>query len=147
MIALANHLINQISEAPTIKLFGLLKEKNKIKNSEMLIRGQYSLQSVYTFGAGDVFQLGSKIFAILADYKHSAGFNYTKMIIQYPDVQDARLAFGNLVTNLDSYLTVLKSTEALLKFKDYRGQFGCVKLIKNVMLLTFKFQTESKICD
>ncbi|MCU0287276.1 MAG: hypothetical protein MUF15_12890, partial [Acidobacteria bacterium] len=50
-------------------LFSLLPVENKVVGSELLVRGYYSLQSIYTFGEGDILLLKNKIFGIAAEYK------------------------------------------------------------------------------
>jgi hypothetical protein len=127
MVGLARGLLQAIPLEKTSVIFDQLPEKDRIKGSERIIRGAYALESIFTFGQGDVLKLGGKIFALAADYQDkSAGFS-TRLVINYPDETAATAAFQNLLANLDPYLKVLEKGERGLVFQDYSKKFGIVK--------------------
>ena len=120
-------------------LFSLLPLENRVSGSELLIRGYYSLQSIYTLGEGDILLLKNKIFGITAEYKDKNGGAYNRLVVRYPDEAYARQAFNHLRANLDSYIQVLEneSRENGFSFKDYRGKYGRVSLEKQTITIEF----------
>ena len=140
MAALAHKVLEKIPAAtPTSSndLFSLLPRENRVDHSELLIRGMYSLQSVYTLGEGDILLLNNKIFGVTAQYKDRENGTYNRIVVRYPDEAYARNAFSHLTSNLDSYITVLKNENDELTFKDYRGKFGRIFLKGAVLHIIF----------
>ncbi len=133
MVELANRTIDTISERKTADFFSILPEKDLIKGSERLIRGPYSLQSIYTLGQGDILLLNKKIFAVAADYKGKDGEITTRIMIKYPDIPYAKKAYTNLLTNLDSYLNVIEEKDYYFSFRDYQQKIGIVSIDKNIL--------------
>jgi Family of unknown function (DUF6599) len=101
----------------------LLPAAGLVPGSERLIRGPFSLQSLYTFGEGDILQLAGRSVGVAGDYRDAAGTT-TKIIITYPDAGTAARAFSNLTVNLDRYLKPTSTAPARLTFKDYEDRFG-----------------------
>ncbi|MDW7680484.1 MAG: hypothetical protein SCK70_07960, partial [bacterium] len=135
MTALANAIFDQVDPSSPSPLFDLLPKENRVKGSELLFRGQFALEPVFTFGDGDVLQLGGKIFGVLADYQSQNDHCTTKIIIPYPSQQIASTAFHNLVDNLDPYLTILEHSDDWLVFKDYQNFYGTVKQDQNMLFI------------
>ena len=133
MVKLANRTIDSITERKTTDFFSILPEKDLIEGSERLIRGPYSLQSIYTLGQGDILLLNKKIFAVAADYKDKDGELTTRIMIKYPDIPYAKKAYVNLLTNLDPYLNVIEEKEYYFSFRDYQQKIGIVSLDKNIL--------------
>jgi len=127
------------------QLFSLLPLENRVAGSELLVRGYYSLQSIYTLGEGDILLLENKIFGVTAQYKDKNGGDYNLLVVRYPDEAYARKAFANLRANLDSYIRVLKSEsesesesrENSFTFKDYRDKYGRATLEKQILSIRF----------
>lgn len=124
-------------------LFSLLPLENRVPGSELLVRGYYSMQSIYTLGEGDILLLKNKIFGITAEYKDQHGGTYNRLVVRYPDEAYARQAFSYLRANLDSYIRVLEneSRENSFSFKDYRDKYGRVSLEKQTISIEFNLNT------
>ncbi|MEE4312562.1 MAG: DUF6599 family protein [candidate division KSB1 bacterium] len=129
MRRLVNQVAGNVPDAVETTLLSALPAADRVPNSEMIVRGPYALQPVYTFGDGDIFMLGGSVFGVLADYcQPESDDTYTRLIIDYPDSVSGAAAFNNLIENLDSYLTMLEKTSDGLIFSDYRDEFGLVEL-------------------
>ncbi len=97
--------------------------------SERLIRGEYSLQTLFTFGPGDVLQLGGELFGVAADYRTEEGkYPVTRIRVDYPTVKEAAAAYAHLAELLDPTLDLLRREGNRLVFRDYAGRFGLVQL-------------------
>ena len=133
MAKLANALLTNIPESDSVKLLQLLPEQNLIKGSEILFRGPYALDPVFTFGDGDIFQLGGKIFGMAGDYKLGEKSSYTLLLIPYPTQIMARRIFNHLLNNLDPYLQIVAKAKSRFVFRDYQNKYGIVLLRDNVI--------------
>lgn len=109
------------SERP-VRLFDLLPKEHLITGSELIIRGPYALQAIFTFGEGDVLKLGGKIFGVIGDYKDPNLGRYKLILIRYPSEADAQSAFDHLVGNLDPYLKVLEKSKNAFSFQDFESK-------------------------
>jgi len=130
LLAFARHVTNLIPAAATSPdgMFDLLPKEGRIAGSERVIRGQFTLQAIYTLGPGDVLRLGGEITAVAADYDRGAGRPAETCIAAlYPDEAAVIDAFEHLVANLDSYLEVVEKGDARLVFEDYDHEFGVVE--------------------
>ena len=132
MIKLANNTLDKIKAAKSTDLFKLLPLKNLIKGSMLIIRGMYSLQSIYTFGEGDILLLKGKIFGVAADYKDSLS-NFTLLCVKYPSVVLASNAFNNIITHLDNTKKIIDKNKNFLTFRDHSGKYGSIKLTGDVI--------------
>ena len=153
MTALATRALSRIPKGRPVRLLENLQRENLIPGSEMLVRGPFGLQAVFTFGSGDVLLLGGRVFAVVGDYYEPlhqlqtgsaadtvacAANTYTRILVLYSDRSSAKRAYSHLVTNLDPYLDVLRtnardSAEREFVFKDYRDKFGSVVLRGHLM--------------
>lgn len=130
MAGLAATLLETIPEADPGDPFAALPAAGRIHGSERLVRGEFSLQSLYTFGPGDVLKLGGEIFGVAADYEVRGGETpETRMRIEYPDATRATGAFNHLKSVLDPGFETLELTEERLVFFDFAGRFGVVHLV------------------
>ncbi|MDZ7330520.1 MAG: hypothetical protein ONB13_09870 [candidate division KSB1 bacterium] len=120
------------SERP-VRLFDLLPKEHLITGSELIIRGPYALQPIFTFGEGDVLKLGGKIFGVVGDYKDPNLGRYKLILIRYASEADAQSAFGHLMAHLDPYLKVLDQSKNAFNFQDFESKFGFVA-VKGDML-------------
>jgi hypothetical protein len=145
LVETANRILQTIPEGEAVTLFSSLPEENRIEGSGRIIRGPYSLQSLYTFGEGDILQLGDRIFGIAARYREAGNGDFIHILIPYPDSDAAKQAFMNLISNLDPYLTMLQKDGKSLLFEDYKDEFGFVRLDQNV--LDIKVNLEKKPGD
>lgn len=128
MVVLIRHLLESIPEERPVTLFGFLPKENLVSGSELIIRGPYALQPIFTFGEGDILRLGGKIFGVVGDYKDCYGDVFTRLIILYPDEEATLSAYRNLFSNLDPYLQLHTQWERGFVFKDYRNKFGVVEI-------------------
>jgi len=127
MVDLARALMKSLPQGEPVILLDELPQQNKVPGSERLFRGPYALQSIFTFGEGDVFELQGRVFALAADYSDQEGEPSTRLIIPYPDELRAASAFRNLLEKLDPYLRLIGKGDRGLAFTDYRGKFGTVQ--------------------
>jgi hypothetical protein len=104
-----------------------LPATGQVPGTFRLVRGPFSLQSIYTLGDGDVLQLGGKVLGAAADYKDAAGA-YTLLVVTYPTPAAAASAFASIRKNLDQYLKPVSMAAARLVFKDYENKFGIVSV-------------------
>jgi len=127
MVDLARGVLESIPQGEPVILLDELPPENRIAGSERLVRGPYALQSIFTFGEGDVFGLQGKIFAVAADYRDQEGEPSTRLIITYPDERQAVAALRNLIDKLDPYLKIIEKRDEGIVFKDYRQKIGTVE--------------------
>jgi hypothetical protein len=104
-----------------------LPAQGQVPGSLRLVRGPFSLQSIYTLGDGDILQMGGKVLGAAANYK-DAGGTYTLLVVPYPTAVSAKSAFASVQKNLDQYLTPVTATATRLVFKDYENKFGVVSV-------------------
>jgi hypothetical protein len=135
MIHLSQKIVNQIEKPVVVDLFTYLPKKDIIDESKIIFRGPFGLQSVYTFGKGDVLQLKGVIFGVGANYNSETNKPITRLIIPYPDKQSAKKAYHNLVSNLDPYHEILINSDDNFVFKDFNKEFGKVRIEKNQILI------------
>jgi len=135
MIHLCEQVTKQIKIQKSDDLFRYLPKENMIRNSQVIFRGPYGLQSIFTFGRNDILLLGGKIFGVGANYTSKADRNITRLAIPYPDSNEALKAYHNLVSNLDTYLEILKKFENNFIFKDFNQEFGVVEIENNQILI------------
>lgn len=128
MTDLVNHHLDTIKPAPKISLFEILPREGLVEGSELLFCGPYSLQSIFTFGAGDILNLNSEVYGVCADYQYSADTLFTRLLIPYPDDKSASQSYSKLQKNLDQYLEVVENRENGFDFKDYLDKYGRVRL-------------------
>lgn len=124
MTVLAKQVAASIPPGAPVHEFDILPAENQVPGTALLLRGPYSLQSIYTFGAGDVLLLGGRIFAAAAMYREAAGQSYTMIVAPYADAAQASAAFANLRRSLDTYLQVLGAGADFFIFKDFQNYFG-----------------------
>jgi len=140
MVRLTGGILAKLSEAGDVKpedLFSVLPEEGRVKGSELLIRGMYSLQSVYVLGEGDILLLKDKIFGAIAQYKGKDNTTYNQLAVKYPDAGYSRNAFSHLLANLDSYIKVKEKKDDFFTFTDYKGKSGNVLLKGETLRIIF----------
>jgi hypothetical protein len=142
MITLSQILLNQIDKPETKDLFTYLPKKNIIDGSQVLFCGPFGLQSIYTFGKGDILLLGGKIFGVSANYTSESNKHISQMVIPYFDKNSAKQAYNNLVSNLDSYHEIIDNHDNYFVFKDFNQEYGLVRIDNN--LLKIKIHLHSK---
>jgi hypothetical protein len=125
--ALANAFLAGVEEESAPTPLYLLPAEGKVPGSERLIRGSYGLQPYFTFGEGDILQLGGKIFGVVANYRDRPDAVSLRFIIPYSEETQAGSVYANLLANLDPYLKVLENRERAFVFEDHSGKFGIVE--------------------
>jgi hypothetical protein len=126
MLDLFKAVLNAIPEEKPHEWFSQ-KPPHTISGSEMLVRGQYSLQSILTFGEGDMLQLEGKQFGWAVDYTGTDGSRQTWLVVNYADTLKSRQVFQHLANNLDPYLQKMEETGNRLTFRDYNNQYGRIE--------------------
>ncbi len=125
---LAAAFLAAVEPAPETAIFSQLPPEHLVAGSEKLVRGEFALQPFYTFGEGDILQLGGDVFGVTGRYETPDGATFHRLVIEYPSADRARNAFANLVANLDSYLDKVTIAEDYLIFKDYNNLYGLAEL-------------------
>jgi len=125
--ALANAFLAGAAAESAPTPLDLLPAEGKVPGSERLVRGPYGLQPYFTFGEGDILQLGGKTFGVVANYRESPNAAFLRFIIPYAKETQAGSVYANLLANLDPYLKVLEAREGVFVFEDHRGKFGIVE--------------------
>jgi hypothetical protein len=144
MITLTQQTLRFIPKEQPVKILDILPKENLVPGSELIVRGPYGLQPIYTFGEGDILQLNGKVFGVVGEYKDSNSGRYTQIVIQYPNVKDASSAFSNLIMNLDSYLEIIDQWEGSFIFKDFQEKFGLVDLNEDFINIKIKLSEKPK---
>ncbi|MBN1212643.1 MAG: hypothetical protein JXA92_08705 [candidate division Zixibacteria bacterium] len=142
---LARQTLKSIAESEPFTLFDLLPKENLVPGSELLLRGQYALQPIYTFGAGDIFQLKGEIFGISGSYRIDSVESFTLIIIPYPDNKAAASAFNHVLNNLDPYLEITDKLKDRFIFKDYRDRFGDIVLKNDILEIRFDLPVKPSV--
>ncbi len=136
MTQLSKTIIDQIEIQENENLFSYLPEKNIIENSQTIFRGPYGLQSVYTFGRGDVLHLNGKIFGVAANYSTDSTEYITKIVIPYRSSKVAEEAYNHLISNLDPYHEIIEKRVNDFVFKDYNQKYGKVIIEDSIIRIT-----------
>jgi hypothetical protein len=124
--ALGRAALAALGEDEPEPLLARLPQEGLVPGTERLVRGPFALEPVYTFGPGDVLQLGGRVFGVLGTYRDDQGERYRRLVIDYPGAKEARAALDHLLANLDPHLEIVGRTAAGFTFRDYRDLFGKV---------------------
>jgi len=128
MTTLARRIAASVPPGVPVRELGILPAAGQVPGSALLLRGPYSLQSVFTLGDGDVLLLAGKIFAAAAAYRDVSGASHTLIVAPYADAVLARHAFDHLRRHLDPYLRVEAAGDDFFIFKDFQDQYGRAEL-------------------
>jgi hypothetical protein len=147
MTTLAKRIGAAIPVDAPVRELDVLPAENQVPGTALLLRGPYSLQTVYTLGMGDMLLLGGKIFAAAAVYREASGASYTMIVVPYADAALGRAAFVNLRRNLDNYLQVLGAGADFFNFKDFQNYFGRAEIRgkRLVILVNLAQQPDSRL--
>jgi hypothetical protein len=126
MASLAQQVVVALPDEETGDTWRLLPKEGLIAGSERLIRGQFGLQPIFTFGQGDILQLGGRVFGVVGDYRIDGETTFTRIVVEYPSEELAEKAYAHLLANLDEYLQVVEKGKGRLVFKDHKDRFGLV---------------------
>jgi hypothetical protein len=138
MVALANRVWAALPDDEAIEILKLLPDAERVAGSEVIIRGVYTLQTLYTLGAGDVLRLAGQTYGVAADYHAPNGSTFTRLIVPYRDATSARAAYDHLVANLDPHLELLEQDESTIVFRDRDGEYGVATLAGHVLELRLR---------
>ncbi|MBN2344952.1 MAG: hypothetical protein JXO51_01085 [Candidatus Aminicenantes bacterium] len=128
MILLARLLGDAIPAGAPVPELDLLPAEGRVPGSVLLLRGPYSLQSVYTLGEGDILRLEGRRFAAAAGYRDETGAAYTRIVATYEDAALAGAVFASLRSGLDPYHEVLEAGDDHFLFRDFQGLFGAAEV-------------------
>lgn len=126
MTRLVNQALAAIPHDGDVPLLDLLPAEGLVPNSEVIVCGPYSLQSVFTLGDGDILQLQGQRCGIAGDYVTEHEGSVTRLIVPYGSAAAAGTAFQHLLHGLDSELQVLHRNEHTAVFREKNGQFGSI---------------------
>ncbi len=138
MLQLLRLTLATIPAGQPLRLLEGLPAASRVPGSELLIRGPYGLQALYTLGEGDMLLLAGKVFALAADYRDESGALFTRILAPYPDSATARQAFDHLQTHLDSRLTILEHQPDAFVFRDFANRYGRVTIAACTVDITIK---------
>ncbi len=128
MIALAQKFSETIPAAEAVAGLDRLPEENQVPGTLRLVRGPYSLQSVYTLGEGDVLMQEGRRFGICATYANAGKKHHVRIVVPYEDNAVARKALAHLRLNLDPYYRVVSEGGNFFVFRDFQERFGLVEI-------------------
>ena len=131
--------LDPVPETVSGEVLELLPKPGQIPGTRRIIRGPYSLQSIFTFGEGDMLLLKGRIFAAAADYRESGGTVYSRIVVRYPNEGYARSAFLHLQKHLDSYIRVLSRDRDHFVFIDFQNRYGRVERQKELVDIGVRF--------
>jgi hypothetical protein len=135
--ALANAFLAGVADEPARTPLDALPAEGRIAGTERLIRGPYGLQPYFTFGEGDILQLGGRTFGALADYRTPDGAGFNRLIVPYPDPETASAALAHLRANLDPYIKVTGARPDGFDFVDFQAKKGAV--VRSGAVLDIRF--------
>ncbi len=121
---LARQIAKAAPQDPLPDPFAGLPAEGRVRLSERVVAGPFTLAELVTLGPGDILQLGETASAVAADYAVEGDEPTTLIRVTHPSAEAAAAAFGHLAANLDSYLEKLELTDQRLVFKDYKGRYG-----------------------
>ena len=147
MAALARMVAAAIPPGAPVRELDVLPAENQVPGSGLLLRGPYSLQAVYTLGAGDILRLQGKTFAASANYREASGLSYTQIVAPYADADLAHDVFASLHRDLDPYLQVLGAGDGFFIFKDFQNLFGRAEVRDRMIVIQLKLvqQPDSRL--
>ncbi len=122
-----------------IVLLNRLPQKDLVKGSERIARGMYSMRNIYYFGKGDPLMLDGNIFAVAGEYD-DGNKKYTQLIIEYPDIVQAKTVFDSLNSDTNKYWQIVLKQNNKLVFKDIYNRFGKVLLSQNKITINTKLE-------
>jgi hypothetical protein len=128
MMALGRLLAARLPASGRWEIPGWFPREGLDLESLRLIRGPYSLESIFTFGEGNILQLGRERTALAGRFSLPGGGSATRILAPYPDEATARTTFQFLRGHLDSSLRLLSEKPGAFLFQDYADKFGLVRL-------------------
>jgi hypothetical protein len=144
MVACTNAALADLPEGRPADLFARLPVEGRVSGSEYLIRGQFGLQPVFTFGEGDILGMEGKLFASGAEYRDARNASFSRLVIDYSDEATARVAHLRLQDGLDPFLKKRWAKENAFAFQDFQGKFGRVERTQARLTITFLLTEEPK---
>jgi hypothetical protein len=145
MEELARQTLDNLPGTESSHLLSLLPETGRIPGSERIFRGPYSLEPIYAFGEGDILNLKGRIFGVSADYTGQEKKTFTRIIVLYPDENQASDTYSHLLSRLDASIQILTQSENNFSFKDYHNRFGSVLVEKNILDIRVNLDDPPKI--
>jgi hypothetical protein len=133
MIHLSQTIISQIEKTKAEDVFKYLPTQKIIEGSKTIFRGPFGLQSVYTFGKGDILLQKGKIFGVSANYRTDSNNYITNLVVLYQEPASAKQAYDHLVSNLDPYYEIINKFNNYFVFKDYDGKYGKVRIEESLI--------------
>lgn len=79
MVSLARQGLADIPPTASLSTWDYLPDENRLDGSELLIRGPFALQPIFTLGEDDILQLHGEIFGVVADYYDDMGHDNARL--------------------------------------------------------------------
>ena len=143
----AEFWIDHIAESSVSSPVSALPNSRRVEGSVRLFRGPYALESIYTFGSGDILSLKNKVCGVAADYMEESETQVTRLLIPYNGESEALTAFQVLQSHLDPYITVIDTASNTFSFQDYRSEYGVVKRLKGILDIRIHLLRKPRIND
>ena len=127
LVPFARQLVSKVAPTPEAAgVLAALPEEDLIPGSERILRGQYTVEALYTLGDGDLLRLAETGTTAVAGRYGSREAPVTVIVARYAEPAIAAATFAHLVENLDSYLEPVEQDEHHLVFEDWSGKYGVV---------------------
>ena len=137
MIALARACARALPAEREADPFRSLPIRDLIPGSERIVRGPLGLESLLPFVSRDVLLLQGEHFAIAGRYRGPDAEVFTRVIVEYGFLADAREVFDLLHDWAPGVqvIEILEEHGNWFSFMDYRGRFGSVHLRSTELFL------------
>jgi len=133
MLDFAQSVVGRIPVHPLPDPFDSLPKDNRILHTQRILRGPLALQSLYTFGEGDILQIKKAARAVSSDYWSKEGKRFQQILICYKTIEDAGLVFQGIQKGLDPYLSIIDKRPTRLTFQDFAKEYGEITLSENML--------------
>ena len=147
MTAFTQSAVECLPPGEPVDLFSLLPEEGLSPHGRFIFRGPFALQPIFTFGKGDILQLKGRIFGVTGNYTDREENDFKRIFISYPDEDACLQAYQHLLSNLDTYITVLEKTEKGFVFSDFKGQFGIVLRQEHILDIKVNFAQRPRLSN
>lgn len=123
LLAFAASIASRLPADRPIQELSRLPKLPILPETIRFVRGPMGLESMVTFGPGDVLDLKGKVLGVAGDYLQASGQPATVMVIDYPNPSAATSALERLRTGLDPEWTVIDRAKGRLFLKNNEGKF------------------------
>lgn len=123
LVAFARFVAARIPGAPPPEVLSLLPRSGLIPNSERIVRGRTSLESLLILCEGDPLGFADGTSAAAGRYRNTNGGEETLLIAEFPAPEAAQAALAALAREHDAVLTLVEEGPRSLLLRDRSGRF------------------------